>query len=102
MEFIFAGFFAFFIANIVLVIWALVDAIRVPDDSMYRAGTKLIWILVIILRRLRRRDRLFLRRPPRSWRPSRSRLVVARSAAAPRLAWLAHRAPRADHLFSAP
>jgi hypothetical protein len=49
MEFIFAGFFAFFIANIVLVIWALVDAIRVPDDSMYRAGNKLIWILVIIL-----------------------------------------------------
>jgi hypothetical protein len=48
MEFIFAGFFVFFIANIVLVIWALVDAIRVPDDSMYRAGNKLIWILVII------------------------------------------------------
>jgi hypothetical protein len=49
MEFIFASFFAFFITNIVLVIWALVDSIRVPDDSMYRAGNKLIWILVIIL-----------------------------------------------------
>ena len=49
MEFIFAGFFVFFIANIVLVIWALVDAIRVPNDSMYRAGNKLIWILVILL-----------------------------------------------------
>jgi hypothetical protein len=49
MEILFAGFFVFFIANIVLVIWALVDAIRVPDDSMYRAGTKLIWILVILL-----------------------------------------------------
>ena len=45
----FAGFFVFAIANIVLVIWALVDAIRVPDDSMYRAGNKLIWILVILL-----------------------------------------------------
>ena len=33
---------------IVLLIYALVDAIRVPDDSMYRAGTKLIWVLVII------------------------------------------------------
>jgi hypothetical protein len=49
MEFLFAGFFVFFIANIVLVIWALVDAIRVPDDTMYRAGNKLIWILVILL-----------------------------------------------------
>jgi len=49
VEFIFAGFFVFFIANIVLVIWALVDAIRVPHDSMYRAGNQLIWILVILL-----------------------------------------------------
>ena len=30
-------------------VWALVDAIRVPDDRDYRAGTKLIWILVIVL-----------------------------------------------------
>jgi hypothetical protein len=30
-------------------VWALVDAIRVPDDSDYRAGTKLVWILVIVL-----------------------------------------------------
>jgi hypothetical protein len=30
-------------------IWALVDAIRVPDNSDYRAGTKLIWVLVIVL-----------------------------------------------------
>lgn len=36
------------IVAIVLLIYALVDAIRVPDDSMYRAGTKLIWVLVII------------------------------------------------------
>ena len=49
MEILFAGFFVFAIANIVVVIWALVDAIRVPDDSMYRAGNKLIWVLVIIL-----------------------------------------------------
>jgi hypothetical protein len=49
VEILFAGFFVFAIANIVLVIWALVDAIRVPDDSMYRAGNKLIWILVILL-----------------------------------------------------
>ncbi|MGZ5292984.1 MAG: PLDc N-terminal domain-containing protein [Actinomycetota bacterium] len=29
-------------------IWALVDAIQVTDDSMYRAGTKLVWVLVIV------------------------------------------------------
>jgi len=27
----------------------LVDAIQVPDDSMYRSGTKLVWVLVIVL-----------------------------------------------------
>jgi hypothetical protein len=30
-------------------IWALVDAIRVPSDSDFRAGTKVIWVLVILL-----------------------------------------------------
>jgi hypothetical protein len=28
---------------------ALVDAIRVPDDSMYRSGNKTVWVLVIAL-----------------------------------------------------
>jgi Phospholipase_D-nuclease N-terminal len=37
------------IAAVVLFIYALVDAIKVPDDSMYRAGNKLIWVLVIVL-----------------------------------------------------
>ena len=36
------------IAAVILLIYTLVDAIRVPDDSMYRAGNKLIWVLVII------------------------------------------------------
>ncbi len=36
------------VAAIVLLIYTLVDAIRVPDDSMYRAGNKLIWVLVIL------------------------------------------------------
>jgi Phospholipase_D-nuclease N-terminal len=30
-------------------VYALVDAISVPEDSMYRAGNKLIWVLVILL-----------------------------------------------------
>jgi hypothetical protein len=39
---LFLGFF-------VVWIWALVDAIQVPEDSMYRSGTKLVWVLVIVL-----------------------------------------------------
>ena len=28
-------------------VWSLVDAIRVPDDSAFRAGSKVIWVIVI-------------------------------------------------------
>jgi len=35
-------------AAFVFTIVALVDAIKVPSDSDYRAGTKLIWVLVIL------------------------------------------------------
>ena len=37
------------LASFVLWIWALVDALQVPDDSMYRTGSKLMWVLVIVL-----------------------------------------------------
>lgn len=37
------------LAAVVFWIWALVDAIRVPDEAMYRAGTKLVWVLVILI-----------------------------------------------------
>jgi hypothetical protein len=43
------GFGLLWIGGIALWIFALVDCIRVPDDSMYRSGTKLIWIIVIAL-----------------------------------------------------
>ena len=49
MEACFLVFSLFFVANIVLVIWTLVDAIKVPDDSMYQAGGKLVWVVVILL-----------------------------------------------------
>jgi hypothetical protein len=39
IESLFVIFLLFFIANLVLLIWALVDAIKVPDDSMYKTGT---------------------------------------------------------------
>ena len=38
-----------FIAGLALWIWALVDAIQVRDDAMYQSGSKLIWVLVIVL-----------------------------------------------------
>jgi hypothetical protein len=34
---------------LVVVVWALVDAIQVPDDSMYRSGSKIVWVLVIVI-----------------------------------------------------
>jgi hypothetical protein len=37
------------IASLVVWIWALVDAVKVPDDSMFKSGNKLVWILVIVL-----------------------------------------------------
>jgi len=46
---LFALFLVFWVASLVLWIWALVDAIRVPEDRFYRAGTKLVWVLVIVL-----------------------------------------------------
>lgn len=30
-------------------VWSLVDTIRVPDDSAFRAGSKVIWVIVIAL-----------------------------------------------------
>jgi hypothetical protein len=50
MEWLFVGAFGlFWIGGIALWIFALIDCIRVQDDSMYRSGTKLIWIIVIVL-----------------------------------------------------
>ncbi|HYJ61385.1 MAG TPA: PLD nuclease N-terminal domain-containing protein [Actinomycetota bacterium] len=42
-------FTAVMVAGLAFWIWALVDAIRVPDDSLYKSGTKLVWVLVIVL-----------------------------------------------------
>ena len=48
-EWFFLPFGLLFVGSFVVWIWALVDAIQVPDDSMYRSGTKLVWVLVIVL-----------------------------------------------------
>lgn len=42
-------FVVFIVAGLGLWIWALVDAIGVPNDSDYQSGTKLVWVLVIVL-----------------------------------------------------
>ncbi len=42
-------FIALFLAGAAFWIWALVDAVRVPDDSLYRAGNKVVWVIVIAL-----------------------------------------------------
>jgi hypothetical protein len=35
--------------TLILFIWALVDCLKVPDDSMYQNANKLIWVIVIVL-----------------------------------------------------
>ena len=47
--FLFVFIFLIGIGGTVLWILALIDAIRVPEDSMYRAGTKTLWIVVLVL-----------------------------------------------------
>ncbi|HWL90364.1 MAG TPA: PLD nuclease N-terminal domain-containing protein [Actinomycetota bacterium] len=37
------------LAAFIFWVWALVDVVKVPDDSMFRTGNKLIWVLVIVL-----------------------------------------------------
>ena len=41
------AFLAVLLGFIVVWVWSLVDAIRVPDDSAFRAGSKVIWVIVI-------------------------------------------------------
>ena len=42
-------FLAIGIAAFAFWIWAIVDVVKVPDDSKFKAGNKLIWVLVIVL-----------------------------------------------------
>jgi hypothetical protein len=36
------------IAAVAFWVWALIDAIRVPDDSQFRAGNKLLRVIVVV------------------------------------------------------
>jgi uncharacterized membrane protein len=41
--------FVFGIGGLVLMIYALVDAVRMPNDASFKTGTQLVWVLVIVL-----------------------------------------------------
>jgi len=47
------AFFLFFVLFVVgglgLMIWALVDAVRMPNDASFKTGTQIVWVLVILL-----------------------------------------------------
>jgi hypothetical protein len=52
VEGLFVVFAIVVMLGLVVWIWALVDCLQVPDDSLYRTGNKLIWVLVIVLAQL--------------------------------------------------
>ncbi len=37
------------LAGFAVWLWALIDVLRVPDDSLLQTGTQLVWVLVIVL-----------------------------------------------------
>jgi Phospholipase_D-nuclease N-terminal len=42
-------FLLFVVGGLAVMIWALVDAARMPNDQAFKTGTQLVWILVILL-----------------------------------------------------
>jgi hypothetical protein len=52
VEGLFGVFAIVVVLGLAVWIWALVDCLQVPDDSLYRTGNKLIWVLVIVLAQL--------------------------------------------------
>lgn len=46
---LFGAFSLLWLAGLAVMIWALVDCLKVPEDSRYQSGTKLVWVLVIVL-----------------------------------------------------
>jgi hypothetical protein len=49
MDWLVVAFIVLWLASIAVWVFALVDCIRVPDDSMFQNGNKLIWVIVIAL-----------------------------------------------------
>lgn len=36
------------LAGFVVWVWTLIDVLKVPSDDRFRAGTQLVWVLVIV------------------------------------------------------
>ena len=74
------GFFVLFlvfgIGGLALMIWALVDVVRMPNDASFKTGTQLVWVLVIVLLQgLGAIVYLLVGRPPGGSSGARERLV---------------------------
>ena len=41
-------FLVFVVGGLAVMIWTLVDVIRMPSDASFKAGTQLVWVLVIL------------------------------------------------------
>jgi hypothetical protein len=44
----FVVFLVFVVGGLALMIWTLVDVVRMPSDASFKAGTQLVWVLVIL------------------------------------------------------
>lgn len=38
-----------FICTIALVIYSLVDVVRMPSDASFKSGTQIVWVIVVLL-----------------------------------------------------
>lgn len=45
----FLFFLVFVVGGLAVTIWALVDAVRMPNDAAFKTGTQIVWVLVILL-----------------------------------------------------
>ena len=71
-------FLIFGMAALVLMIYALVDAVRMPNDASFKTGTQLVWVLVIVLAQwVGALVYLTVGRPPGGATAARERLAVS-------------------------
>ncbi len=45
---LFFPLFLLAIAALIVWIWAIVDIVKVPDEAMFRAGNRLIWVVIVV------------------------------------------------------
>jgi hypothetical protein len=73
-----------FISTIALVIWSLVDVVRMPNDASFKTGTQIVWVIVILLGGLIGAIIYFaIGRPPGGAMAARQRPAIAASPPPP-------------------